>query len=63
VIQLGPHVVALPGSSKKDRTLENLGGGTVTLSKDELAEIDRILESFTVKGGRYNEAMEAALWG
>jgi pyridoxine 4-dehydrogenase len=65
VTQLGAHVVALPGSSKKDRTLENLGGGDVTLSADELEEINSILGSFTVKGGRYNEAMESRmnLWG
>jgi len=65
VVQLGPHVVALPGSSKKVRTLENLGGGDVTLSADELEEINTILGSFTVKGGRYNDAMESHmhLWG
>jgi pyridoxine 4-dehydrogenase len=65
VVQLGSHVVALPGSSKKARTLENLGGGDVRLSADELEEINKILGSFTVKGGRYNDAMESHmhLWG
>jgi pyridoxine 4-dehydrogenase len=65
VSQLGPHVVALPGSSHKDRTLENLAGGDVTLSTDELAEINKILGSFTVQGGRYIDGQESHfyLWG
>jgi pyridoxine 4-dehydrogenase len=65
VAQLGPHVIPLPGSSKKERTLENLGSADIKLSSEEIKEIDSILGSFTVKGGRYNDAMEAHfnLWG
>jgi pyridoxine 4-dehydrogenase len=65
VSQLGPHVVPLPGSSKKERTIENLGGVDIQLSPEELQEIDEILNNFSVKGGRYVDAMAAQmfLWG
>jgi pyridoxine 4-dehydrogenase len=65
VAQLGPHVIPLPGSSKKERTLENLGSADVELSPTEIEEVDKILGSFTIKGGRYNDAMEKQfhLWG
>jgi pyridoxine 4-dehydrogenase len=65
VAQLGSHVIPLPGSSKKKRTLENLTDTSIQLTYAELKEIDKILGSFTVKGGRYNDAMEAQfhLWG
>jgi pyridoxine 4-dehydrogenase len=50
---------------KKERTLENLAGVDVVLSSEDLAEIDKILASFEVKGGRYNDNMAAHLhlWG
>jgi pyridoxine 4-dehydrogenase len=62
---LGAHVMPLAGSSKKERTLENLLGGNITLSRDELAEIEEIISSVEVKGGRYYEkrAAEMHLWG
>jgi pyridoxine 4-dehydrogenase len=63
VAQLGPHVIPLPGSSKKERTLENLSSADVELFSTEIDQIDQILSLFTVKGGQYHDAMEAHLWG
>jgi pyridoxine 4-dehydrogenase len=65
VSHLGPHVVPLPGSSKKERTLENLAGIDVVLTADDSAEIEKVLESFEPKGGRYNDKMapHLHLWG
>ncbi|KAI0294707.1 aldo/keto reductase [Multifurca ochricompacta] len=62
----GPHVVPLPGSSNVKRTLENLAGGDVELSDEDLAEIDKALETHTVKGGRYVDTVpneKLHLWG
>ncbi|ETW79569.1 Aldo-keto reductase 6 [Heterobasidion irregulare TC 32-1] len=61
----GPHVLPLPGSSHKDRTLENLQGADVALTSAELKEIDTILETHPVAGGRYIDGMETRfnLWG
>ena len=48
------------------RTLENIAGGNVELSSDDLSEIDRVLSSHAVKGGRYFDAVpdeKLGLWG
>ncbi|KAI0334954.1 aldo/keto reductase [Cubamyces sp. BRFM 1775] len=60
---LGDKVIPLPGSSSKKRVLENLGGGDVILTEEEKQEIARVLEEHPVKGGRYGEKVELALWG
>jgi len=62
----GPHVVPLPGSSNAKRTLENIAGGNVELSDEDLSEIDRVLSSHAVKGGRYVDTVpdeKLHLWG
>ncbi|KAH9842658.1 aldo/keto reductase [Rhodofomes roseus] len=61
---LGEHVIPLPGSSKKERTLENLAGGDVVLTEADLAEINAVLEKHEVKGDRYfGNPAAAHLWG
>ncbi|KAI0041502.1 aldo/keto reductase [Auriscalpium vulgare] len=61
----GAHVIPLPGSSDPKRTLENIAGGSVTLSEADLAEIDAVLAQNTVKGGRSIDELESHmnLWG
>jgi pyridoxine 4-dehydrogenase len=62
----GDHIIPLAGSSKKERTLENLKSANVQLTPQELATIDEILQRCTVKGGRYNDHVPAQalhLWG
>lgn len=46
-----PVIIPIPGATKEERVLEN--GKDITLSNDELAEIDSILNRFEVKGDRY----------
>ncbi|KAI0733041.1 aldo/keto reductase [Fomitopsis betulina] len=61
---LGPKVIPLPGSSKKERTLENLAGGDVALSAADISEINEALVKHEVKGDRYFGGPEVAhLWG
>jgi len=50
---LGPHLIPIPGSSKKSRVLENLAAGMVDLSSDDLAAINDIVEKYEVAGHRY----------
>lgn len=66
VSSLGAHVIPLPGSSNKKRTLENLAGGDIELSPEELAEIDKVFETHTVKGSRFIDEIpdeKLHLWG
>lgn len=64
VASLGDHVIPLPGSSSKKRTLENLAAGDIVLTDADKGQIDKILSSHQVKGDRYfgNDA-GAHLWG
>ncbi|CDO74158.1 hypothetical protein BN946_scf185043.g209 [Trametes cinnabarina] len=65
VAALGDKVIPLPGSSRKDRTLENLHGGDIVLTPEDMAAIARIMEENPVKGGRglATDAIDLKLWG
>ncbi|THH16555.1 hypothetical protein EW146_g4105 [Bondarzewia mesenterica] len=66
VAALGSHVIPLPGSSNKKRTIENLSGGDIELSADEIEEIGKVLETHPVMGGRYIDELgndKLLLWG
>jgi len=64
VSALGPHVIPLPGSSHKSRTLENLAAGDVVLTEQDIKDINDTIAAHTVKGDRYFGNDEAAhLWG
>ncbi|MCO4264752.1 aldo/keto reductase [Pseudarthrobacter sp. MDT3-26] len=53
-----PWIVPIPGTRKLHRLDENLGAANVTLSADELADIEDAAAKIQVQGGRYNEAGE-----
>ncbi|KIK56338.1 hypothetical protein GYMLUDRAFT_204781 [Collybiopsis luxurians FD-317 M1] len=64
VASLGPTMIPLPGSSKATRTLENLKGGSVELTGEELARVDQFLLSNPVAGERYfGKEVDVYLWG
>jgi pyridoxine 4-dehydrogenase len=46
-----PEIIPIPGASSSQRVGENTKD--VSLSKDDVAQIESVLESFTVAGGRY----------
>ncbi|OCH86392.1 Aldo/keto reductase [Obba rivulosa] len=60
---LGDHIIPLPGSSHKKRTLENLEGGNIDLTLEELGEINLLLSMHKVQGERYMGGEKATLWG
>ena len=49
--------------SKKSRVLENMAAGSISLTKEEFDEINRLVESVGVHGVRYARAMQELLWG
>lgn len=49
----GEQIVPIPGTKRLDRAQENLGALQVTLSADDLAEIERISPKGVAAGGRF----------
>lgn len=47
-----PWIVPIPGTTKRERLEENMGAVDVTLTADDLREIDRACLQFTVHGAR-----------
>ncbi|EIM92627.1 Aldo/keto reductase, partial [Stereum hirsutum FP-91666 SS1] len=66
VSSLGQHIIPIPGSSKAERTLENMVGGEIVLSAEDLKEIDALLAKHPVQGSRYIDGVPSQvlhLWG
>ncbi|RJE89272.1 aldo/keto reductase [Paracoccus onubensis] len=57
VLSRGPHVIALPGSRSIAHMQENAHGGTITLTSQQLEEIERILPVGWAHGPRYGEEL------
>ena len=53
-----PWIVPIPGTTKLHRLEENLGGADVTLSAQDLREIDAAASQVTVQGARYSEGAQ-----
>jgi aryl-alcohol dehydrogenase-like predicted oxidoreductase len=53
-----PWIVPIPGTKRLERLEENLGGAAVTLTAQDLAEMDAASAAIAVQGARYPEAME-----
>ena len=59
VLGRGPHVVAIPGTTKRSHLDGNLAALRVELTKEDLEALDPLVEG--VRGARYNEAGMAAV--
>ncbi len=53
-----PWIVPIPGTTRLDRLEENIGATNITLTPDDLKEIDAAAARITVEGGRYPERLE-----
>jgi aryl-alcohol dehydrogenase-like predicted oxidoreductase len=51
--------IAIPGTTKVDRLVENWGSREVVLSEEEKGEMRRIIDEGRVKGERYGERHQA----
>jgi aryl-alcohol dehydrogenase-like predicted oxidoreductase len=49
-----PWIVPIPGTTKLHRLDENIGGAAISLSQQDLADIEAALRAITVQGGRYS---------
>ena len=53
VLARGPHVVPIPGTRRLDRLEENVGALGVSLSREDLAAIERAAPADAIVGDRY----------
>ena len=53
-----PHVVPIPGMRSDARIEENLGAADVSLSPDELAEVEEALSHIVIHGNRTDEDIQ-----
>ncbi len=53
-----PWIVPIPGTTKLARLDENVGAAAVTLTSDDLREIESAAAKITVQGARYPEHLE-----
>jgi aryl-alcohol dehydrogenase-like predicted oxidoreductase len=53
-----PWIVPIPGTTKLHRLDENIGAAAITLTADELQEIDRAASEITLQGARYPAHLE-----
>jgi aryl-alcohol dehydrogenase-like predicted oxidoreductase len=58
VLAQKPWMVPIPGTTKPHRLEENLAAASVTLTADDLREIEDASSQITVQGARYPEAIE-----
>jgi aryl-alcohol dehydrogenase-like predicted oxidoreductase len=63
VLAKGEDIVPIPGTKSPKRLEENAAAVDVTLSADELRELDEAVSPEAVRGGRYPEQMMALLDG
>jgi aryl-alcohol dehydrogenase-like predicted oxidoreductase len=54
-----PWIVPIPGTTKLSRLEENIGADSLTLSSDDLRQLDDLTRSVEVHGDRYPDYMEA----
>jgi aryl-alcohol dehydrogenase-like predicted oxidoreductase len=53
-----PWIVPIPGTTKVHRLEENIGGAKVTLSAEDLRELEVAASKITVQGARYPEELQ-----
>jgi aryl-alcohol dehydrogenase-like predicted oxidoreductase len=58
VLAQKPWFVPIPGTTKPHRLEENLGAAAITLTADDLREIEEASSRITIQGARYPEAIE-----
>lgn len=59
VLAQGPHITAIPGTTKLEHLSENWAAQSVTLSPDQLTRLDALINTQTVSGPRYIATTEA----
>jgi aryl-alcohol dehydrogenase-like predicted oxidoreductase len=53
-----PWIVPIPGTTKPERLAENIGAASITLSTEELRDVDKAAAKIAVQGARYPERLQ-----
>ena len=53
-----PWIVPIPGTTKLHRLEENIGAAKLSLSTDDLKQIEGALSDITIEGARYPEHLQ-----
>lgn len=53
-----PWIVPIPGTTKLHRLEENIGGAAITLTADDLRDIEEAAAEIAIQGARYPAALE-----
>jgi len=53
-----PWIVPIPGTTKLHRLDENIGAAAITLTDEDLRDIERAASDIPIHGARYPQAME-----
>jgi aryl-alcohol dehydrogenase-like predicted oxidoreductase len=61
VLTRGPHVLAIPGTTKIAHLEENVAGAGVRLTEDVCSRLDALINRGSVRGARYNAATQAEI--
>ena len=61
VLAQKPFIVPIPGTTKLNRLEENVGAAEVTLTQNELNDINEALSKITIKGERYPKRLNGSV--
>src|SRR5688572_1362844 len=61
LLKQGPDIVPIPGTKRRRYLEENVGAADVSLTSEEVAELDGALSPEKVAGPRYNEKLAATI--
>ena len=53
-----PWIVPIPGTTKQNRLIENIGAASIELSEEDLAEIKTAASKIEIQGARYPESLQ-----
>jgi aryl-alcohol dehydrogenase-like predicted oxidoreductase len=54
VIQRAPHIIAIPGTTNAQHMQDNFAASSIHIPADLLQQLDALINSFSVKGARYD---------
>jgi len=54
-----PWIVPIPGTTKEHRLIENIGGASIQLTKEDLASIELASSKITIQGARYPQSLQS----